>query len=133
MADGAVLRTETVDGRPQAARTRPVEIGDLNYAHKLNENRHVCAISDASSTGVLTAREQRSLGTGSGTLRQSERCASDDFRPAGNPFAPQPAGGGMIGGASGGAGVGSAAGSGRLSPRPSGMFVPGGGAVPGSG
>lgn len=57
VTSGTVLRAQTVDGRPQAARARPVEIGDLNYAHDSNENRHVCAIIDVSSTGVLTARE----------------------------------------------------------------------------
>ena len=57
MAGGAVLRAKAVYGRPQAARAGPVEIRDLNYAHDLNENWHVCAIVDALSTGVLTARE----------------------------------------------------------------------------
>ena len=57
MTGRAVLRAKAVDGRPQAARAGPVEIRDLNYAHDTNENWHVCAIIDAPSTGVLTARE----------------------------------------------------------------------------
>ena len=73
VAGRAVFRAEAIDGRPQAARARPVEVGDLNYPHDSNENRHVCAISDAYPTGVLTAVNNAPRATSSGASQHDFR------------------------------------------------------------
>ena len=56
---GAVLRAEAIHRRPQAPRARAVEVRDLHNPHELNQNRHACAVNNATPTVGHEQRRER--------------------------------------------------------------------------